>query len=368
MKTLVFLANKLSQPRIIKRITSFYECGFSIKVYGYDDNLYQINEEALPYQINGVLRRRYHNYYVNLIIGNQDIKEIVKDNPNALFYVFSYETALQLYIAGCKNYVYEEADVNAAKYRQATIRRIALRLDRMIIKHSKLTVFTSKGFVDYLFPRKNFNNYLILPNKLSRFFLEKSRPTANNKTIDTRKLKFAFIGLVRYPNTIIRFAKVIAHHFPQHEFHFYGDISADCKDMIDNLSNYPNIFSHGKFKNPEELSDIYANIDVNIACYDAYSERVGTNVKIAEPNKLYESIYFNTPLIVSAQTYVGEVVERLGIGKSIQANSDQAIIEFIRMLDDNNIKQYINATSCIPTNDVIDNPSNLIERVKDLIV
>ena len=36
-KSIVFIVGSLSQPRIIRRIESFYNRGYDIKVYGYDD-------------------------------------------------------------------------------------------------------------------------------------------------------------------------------------------------------------------------------------------------------------------------------------------------------------------------------------------
>ena len=56
-----------------------------------------------------------------------------------------------------------------------------------------------------------------------------------------------------------------------------------------NWLKFPNVKLHGKFKNPSDLSVIYNKIDLNVICYDTTS----INVRIAEPNKLYESIFFN---------------------------------------------------------------------------
>ena len=54
------------------------------------------------------------------------------------------------------------------------------------------------------------------------------------------------------------------------------------------VKRYPNIFLHGSFSNPQDLAKVYESFDVCVTCYGTSSG----NVKIAEPNKLYESIYF----------------------------------------------------------------------------
>lgn len=73
-----------------------------------------------------------------------------------------------------------------------------------------------------------------------------------------------------------------------------------------------------------EIQNLYDQIDINVAVYD----KTDPNCQLAIPNKLWESISTQTPLIVSSGTYLGEVVEKMGIGKAIP-NDLEATIDIL---------------------------------------
>mgnify|MGYP000984062750 CR=1 FL=1 len=353
MKTCVFIVTQLSQPRCIKRIETIQKAGIPFKVYGFDNGLYTENIKNVSFPIEEIMTNKEHGKIARILFPIKSIRRIINTNKeNCVFYLFGFETAVMARIAGCKKYIYEEADVNAVKRRYAIQRKFLLALDRNIIRKSLLTVFTSQGFIDFLFKKfRSCGNFLLLPNKLSPYFNQVDRTQFSLKNININHVKFGFIGLIRYPNTIIRFAKVVGKYFPQHEFHFYGDIAYRvCID--DELKSFQNVYFHGSFSNPTDLQIIYSNIDINIVCYDTSS----INVRIAEPNKLYESIYFNTPIVVSKGTYLEKRVKDLNVGASINALSEEDIIYFINNLDQDKLQSYIASMNKINSKDLIDNP------------
>lgn len=367
MKQLVFIVSKLSQPRIIKRINTIKESGINFKVYGFDDGLYENNSSSINFKIEERLINNETSYIRRRLFQKQQIKRIYKSNSDSIFYVFGYDCANSLYKAGCRQYIYEEADLNAAKKSYYIQRFLAINNDKRIVNKSIFTVFTSQGFIDYLFKGECKPNYVLLPNKLSPYFYEKDRLSIKTRPININHLRFGFIGLVRYPRTINNFARVIAEHYPNHEFHFFGDISAACKLEVESLSRFNNVYVHGTFSNPSDLQSIYEQIDINIACYDAKSCKTKINVKIAEPNKLYESIYFVTPIIVSKDTYIGNKVKKLEIGEAIDATEASEIKDFIDSLTLDKLTEYKNNERKISTSDLIDDSTELIKKLKSVL-
>ena len=362
MKEIVFIVKQLSQPRSIKRIISIQQAGFVVKVYGFDSGLYSDNMKNLPFPIEKVFKRdKSDSRLKKILFFLRSIRSIVKENKNAVFYVFAYEIAPFARFFGCKKYVYEEADVSAARIKNGFGRDVLLMVDRKTIRESLYTVFTSKGFVKYLFPQNAPENIILLPNKLSTYFDDSKREAVKKQSIDYQHIKFGFVGLIRYPNTICRFAKVVGKHFPQHEFHFFGDVERPT--MLDNeIKGFSNVFFHGRFSNPVDLSTIYEAIDINIVCYDVASG----NVLIAEPNKLYESIFFETPIVVSKGTFLEERVKEYGVGDAIDATKDDSIIEYIKALTSSNLNTYIEKMRSIPSSELIDNADELIASLKKL--
>ena len=361
MKTLVFIALQLSQPRCIKRIETFHKAGFPIKVYGFDSGLYSSTLKKLPFEVEEIITRDKNiGKFQKIKFFSSTIKRIIKENKeNSIFYFFGYEIASIAWFNGCKNYIYEEADVTASRSKNKIIRKTLLSIDRAIIRKSKLTVFTSQGFVKYLFGEKQPQNITLMPNKLSTYFNAEKKAEVVSSDMDIEHIKFGFIGLIRYPNTIIRFAKVIGKHFPQHEFHFFGD--AEKKEYIDDeLRSYNNVVMHGAFENPKDLQKIYSSIDISIVCYDTTSG----NVRIAEPNKLYESIFFETPIVVSAGTFLEERVKEYNVGYAIDSSKDDSIIDFVNSITESDIDAIIKRMKQVPYMELIDSSDTLIEKTK----
>ena len=57
------------------------------------------------------------------------------------------------------------------------------------------------------------------------------------------------------------------------------------------------------------------------------------NNLLALPNKLYESMYFETPMIVSKQTYLGELVSKNKIGLVVDACDQADLINALDIFD-----------------------------------
>lgn len=365
MKTIVFIVQQLSQPRCIKRISTIQDAGFPIKVYGFDNGLYSENIKNLPFKATKVItRNKEANKLEKIRFFHSSIKQIIKENKsNSIFYFFGFEIACIAYLSGCRNYIYEEADVSAARANNNFIRKFLLSLDKRTIHKSKLTIFTSKGFPEYIFGNdKHPENIIFMPNKLSSYFNQKIKDSIIRNTINQNHIRFGFIGLIRYPNTIIRFAKVIGKHFPMHEFHFFGD--AERKNYIDTeITSFPNVHFHGAFKNPEDLQSIYQSIDINVVCYDTNSG----NVRIAEPNKLYESIFFETPIIVSSNTFLAKRVKQYNAGDDIDASNDSSIIDYVKKLDAVRLNKIASNLTLVDFRTLIDSPIELINKINQLI-
>ncbi|MEG1007625.1 MAG: hypothetical protein RSO15_15320 [Bacteroides sp.] len=365
MKTIVFIALHLSQPRCIKRIATIKSAGIPIKVYGFDSGLYNDNLTNLPFPVTKIIKRDKNIGKVEKIFSfTKTIHRIINENPkDCIFYFFGFEITSIAWLLGCRSYIYEEADVTASRIKNKLIKEILLSYDRLLYRNSKLVVCTSEGFVRYLFKSGNIpSNIEMQLNKLSTFFTEEMRGIVNSNKTNEKCIKFAFVGLIRYPNTIIRFSKVIGKHFPQHEFHFYGDPEKTTY-LDDEIQSYSNVFCHGRFKNPQDLKNIYEAIDINIVCYDTKSD----NVRIAEPNKLYESIFFHTPIIVSTNTFLAEKVKRYNIGYEIDSADDKAICRFVKGIDIKEILQIKERMKSIPISELVDNPQELKRRIQSIV-
>lgn len=338
---IIFITSTTSNSHCKNRIEQFIQQGYKVHVYSFRRDK-ETTPENLPYKIQLVGEIVSSNYFKRLSIYFKGIKRVVslyKKEENILYYAFGLDLAMFLRLFVKKQqYLYEEADLVQTYHSNKIVTKLLNCIDRKIISDSLHTILTSEGYLHYHFPNGGYpQNVEIVPNKLNPAILNYS---AKKSKIDMTHLRFAFVGGARF-DSIDHFVEVFLENFPQHEFHFYGPVEPRMNRFAE---NYENVFYHGRFKNPDDLADIYGNIDILLCAYDyRYA-----NVCYAEPNKLYEAIYFEKPIIVSKSTFLSEKVSKLNIGYIIDPFDDNAIKQFVNGLSKESIEEKIGACINIP--------------------
>ena len=366
MGKIIFIVQHLGQPRCVKRIISLKEAGFDVEVYGFDqgnysENICLLSEKDIPVKKALVTRGKSK---IQKILAYVKLVRYVsqKVSKEDVVYAFGFELATAVRCFTRSRYIYECADVVAAREHSSFMKH----LDITTIKKSSLTVLTSEGFADFFWGecRKNDtirNKYILQPNKLSSYFSRIERPAATKLSGNT--IRFGFVGLFRFLEIYLTFCEIIGKEYPNYEFHFWGDSNDADKEKVREITErYPNIYNHGAFINPNDLKKVYESIDVCVTCYNTTSG----NVKIAEPNKLYESMYFCKPIIVSRGTFLGKKVEHLKVGKSIIPTSE-GIKDFLKTISIEELNKMIDCEARMDEKELIDNPDELCRRLTSIM-
>lgn len=319
MRRIVFILDAIQDTHALKRVEEFVDNGFPIKVYGF-------NRENCPIPTNPkfditILGEfpsggKYLSRFPVLYKGFRRVRR--ECSRKDLYYYFGLNAAFvgAIFVPG--EYVYEECDITHAYFNNKFLFDLLERVDKRLIRKSKLTVLTSDGFRMLHFGNTVPENIEIVPNRLNPLCLRDYLPIPKVKS---DRLRIGFVGVIR-SRQIYNFAKVFAALSPDHEFHFWGVFSPSYSQReIDDLLGTPNIFYHGRFRNPDDLATIYSQIDLTMATYDTTQ----INPQYAEPNKLYEAIFYETPIIVSHNSFLADKVERMGVGFSVDALDDADI-------------------------------------------
>lgn len=351
-RTLVFLVPALSQPRCIKRITTINEMGYDCDVYGYKRGKYDINDypEGINVQVLDTVGDG--DYFRKAVKSWITLSRVVslKKKESLAFYAFGFFQAFLCAIKGVK-FIYEISDIFYAYPRLRRIKWLLKIIDKFLIKKSALTIMTSGGFLDF-FCMKSGEKILIVPNKVSSNLSKIDRRIIG---VNSESLRFGYVGSIKY-DSIFRFADVIGKYYPNYHFDFYGSAIGDAKVKMDYVvTKYDNVNGHGVYKNPDDLESIYSCIDLVIACYDVNSE----NERIAEPNKLYEALYFCKPIIVSDGIYLARRVKELDCGFTIDASSEEAIRLFINGLTESEIKRISENELNTSVEEIVNLPESL---------
>ena len=354
----VFILTSSVNPNSIKRIDEFVSRGYEVKAYGFKRDLDVPNKsKSTDIEILGSYKNDL-SYYKRCTIIYKGIKRVLKETSNqpSVYYLIGLDVAMFFRLQSRRPYLFEEADLVHANFGNKLLKNTYERIDKSIIRHSIISSFRSEGFLKYHFDNNVPNNVHVIANRLNVRI--KDFEITPKKPANLLHLKIGYVGFIRY-ESIANFVKVFCAHYPQHEFHFYGTYTSEGeKKMFDGIDAFDNCYFHGSFKNPDELSRIYSEFDIVLSTYDVSSE----NVRYAEPNKIYEAIYFETPIIVSSGTFLADKVNRLGIGFDIDAMNENAIVSFINGLTKERLSSIINNIKRIDKNSVININDDYFEK------
>lgn len=366
-REIVFILTSSVNPNSLKRIDEFVSRGFRVKAYGFKRDVDVPNKSKyVDVEILGTYKNNL-SYYKRCSIIYKGIKRVLLETKglDCIYYLIGLDIAMFFRFQSKRTYIFEEADLVHTNIKVTAFKNIYERIDRSIIKHSLLSVFRSEGFVKYHFGGDVPNNVYVIANRLNVAIKEFA--VLPKEPVDLKHLKIGYVGFIRY-KSILNFAKVFCREFPQHEFHFYGTFTSEKNERTFSvLKEYKNCYFHGSFKSPDELNRIYSQLDLVLSTYDVSSE----NVRYAEPNKIYEAIYFETPIIVSSKTFLAEKVKQLGIGYDIDAMDENSIKSFVNEVSQKGIEEKVNAINQIDKETVINRNESffvkLEEKLKNLI-
>ena len=264
---------------------------------------------------------------------------------------------------GKLRYVYEISDLMELTIKNKLLSKLLVWMNRRIVKHSLLSVYTSEGFVDFLHPKgTDTEKTVVMPNKLNAHC--KSLPLAKERKTDIQHLRFGFAGAIR-TETMYNLIKVIGEG-GKHEVHLYGLFTDEnngrysIRSLVD---QYQNVFYHGPFKNPEDLPEIYSHIDI-VLCYYLSSK----NDLYLEPNKLYEAIYYDCPIIVADGTFVGRKVKQLNVGYTIDQGDAASLKAFVNSINQSDFDEKVAAIKAIDKDKCIDCPEFLFDRLRPILL
>lgn len=354
-----FILSSLQLQRVVKRINSFVDAGYDVEVFAFVRKDEPINHISFrfKYEIIGEFSNKI-SYLKRLPILYNSVKKIASlINKDNLVYYFGIDVAIIGRLLISNKYVYEEADLVHTYIGNKLISFILEKIDCRIIKKSAISVMTSEGFAKFHFGNNIPQQVLIIPNKLNKDILKYKSVQANE--INLSHIKFGFVGALRFMS-VYNFCKVIVDRFPQHEFHVYGIMSDDNK--FSKFLSCSNFYYHGIFKNPSDLPDVYSGIDIVVSTYD--NELV--NVQYAEPNKLYEAIYFEKPIVVSTNTFLFEKVKKMNVGYGVNCQKEDFIEDYINSLTYENYKEKKDNMASIDKAYCVDDITVLFKTIDSL--
>lgn len=208
--------------------------------------------------------------------------------------------------------IYEVADLHRllVDKQKNPVRHVAQfylkREDKSLTKHIDLLITTSRKYSERYFdafvPKEKTFYFPNVPNlKVFEGYQKKKK---------TDRLTVGYIGGVRYKKQIFNLLDAVKSCDMGLMLAGFEQEPVEVEPLC---RNYRYGEWVGRFDFSTQVKSLYEKCDIMYSVYDADM----ANVRVAIPNKLYEAVYCEMPLIVAKGTYLEEIVTEWGVGVGV---------------------------------------------------
>ncbi len=373
LENIVFLLSHVPNPRMNKRITIAKKIGNTslICVRRKSSDIWEpyhldientIFDMDMPDSSNILYRIKY-----SIIYAAKAIKKIKAQHPSCIYAegLDSLLIAALCAIIYRSKIIFEVADLRKVFIEETTTiqsfkNKVFMFLEKTLLKKVQLVVLTSDMFYERRYKHLiSKDKVLFIPNMpdLSAF----NSYTSNYKD----KFTVGFIGGIRY----LKQMKMLVDAAEVDDLNVLFAGAGGTQEEYIEITNYCRnkcfVDFSGKYNYNNDIAQLYGSVDCVYAVYDADNP----NVRIALPNKLYEAIYCELPIIVAKETYLAELVERWGVGVAVSHTDTSELEKALYRLSRNKefYKSIVeNCKAHKPDIDIEIYNEKLLKRMKEL--
>jgi succinoglycan biosynthesis protein ExoL len=359
------IAPTISQPRYHRRVRALLDAGFQVTVYAFARGYYRENAFPVGTEIVNIGSLEDGAYFRRIPALVRAARRIRREELRAprkpdVTYTFGLDNALIALRTGLGHpLVYEVGDLRNPEPDRSLVARSLWRVERHVVRKAALLVVTSPAFSSDYYDRllEEFGvPRLVIENRIPEDVVT-GTPRPQLSPI-RRPLRLGVIGLLRYETTLAPLLEWVGARPTDYELHVYGD--GPLRNLVMRRAEaHSNIRYHGSFRNPEDLSSIFGNVDV---CYCVYDSR-DRNVRLALPNKLFEAPYFGVPLIVAEGTAVAHRVRELGVGIAVDPLRADFLDDLPELLTPRRLDKMKVRALALPTDKLTDDSTRLVEAL-----
>lgn len=338
-KKVCFLLTHIPNPRMNKRIEIFKEIAETkvICTRRASQNIWEPvqNVEHIIFDIDlPSAKHLFKRYVTSRNYQKKALKKIEELQPEIIY----AESLDSLIIAGRYKkkhnvkIIFEVADLreNYIVRPTALVPRI---LTEILLKKEKHS-FENVDFLVVTSPKFYELHYVSLIEKDRVIFIPNAPDNAIFKNYNKKaggKFTVGFIGGIRYLKQMKMLVDAANMIGADVLFAGAGGTSSEYAEIKAYCGGMANIRFTGRYDYNKEIAKLYGEVDCVFSVYDADNP----NVKIALPNKLYESVYCELPIIVAKGTYLSELVEQYGVGVSVSHTDKNELVEVLLKFKDN---------------------------------
>lgn len=342
---ILFVMSHTPNPRMLKRI-NFIKKFFEVEIiyikrrnndmYTFDDkNIKSYSLELNLPTSQQILKRIFISFKFL-----QFLLKIVKNKHYQFIYAEGLDILILIKLCSLKrkvSYILEVADLRESYLGNKLKNKLLNNLTSLLFKKVDILVITSEKFYEKYFCRYVSKEKVVyIPNipdlNVFKNYIKKEK----------KKFTVGFIGGIRYLTQMKLLVDACEGLDIEVLFAGAGSTLKEYEEIEKYCTKKDYVIFTGKYNYKDEIAELYSKVDCVFSAYD----NTNPNVKIALPNKLYESIYCELPIIVSKETYLSEIVEKLNIGVSIKGNNIEELRKVLKILKEKRKEYNIYVENC----------------------
>lgn len=192
------------------------------------------------------------------------------------------------------------------------------------VKNSHFTTVSSKGFIRFL-PKYN---YTVL-HSINYDILDSLKRRSSKAPLGLKPLRITFVGSIRYFDINSKLLDIFKND-KRFEMHFHGSRSEVLERYAEENGIF-NVVITGTFP-LEESGKFIIQTDLVNNLYGINTMNLKTAISI----KFYHALYLRVPIIVFADTYIGDLVSQFGLGfvvKELSSNLPDILYSWYESFD-----------------------------------
>jgi len=329
-KEILFLLSHQPNPRFVKQIKFLSKQNNISIIYYHRDYMKDLSSEysdnvVLNESLGAIKNGNYIKRIVYYFKSFKQLKNILKQNTFDTLIVNNIDTLALFKISSLfqKNNtqsIMEISDLRSHTYIYSLKSKIMRSIERFMFKFVDKLIVTSPKFYEMYYSKIFKDKYFLLENKPLSNMIPKRL-----KKIKNKKIVIGIVGLLLQGKPYKTLFETIKDD-DRFEVHIYG--KGIFEDLVRAYADkHENIKFFGEYNFFKDSAKIYSTLDILYMPYDTTNDSL--NNKIALPNKLYEAMYFQVPIITSKDTYLGELVEKYSIGETVKCCNNTELSESI---------------------------------------
>ncbi len=342
---ILFLLSHQPHPRFIKQIRYLSANNHISVIYFSRNNIKDLKEEYIKdvvfdYDVGKISDGNYIKRIFNYMISFKKIYKHFNKECYDVVIVNNIDTMFLFLLSNIfkknKGKLFVEiSDLRSHAYDDSLKSKVIRYVEKKLFSYVDGLIVTSPKFYDVYYSEFFKKDYFVLENKpLSSMLPRKS------EKVKSKKLVIGIVGMLAQGGPYKTLFEVVKNNI-NFEVHIYG--KGQYQNMVEEYaSKYENIKYFGEYNFFKDSAKIYASLDILYMPYDTTNGSL--NNKVALPNKLYEAMYFNVPIITSKDTYLGDIVTTHDIGILVKCCDE---IELMDILNNLNLTNYLSNFSLI---------------------